>query len=72
MIIIIIIITPTSSPRAMMSDVTLWPVWNAWRSCCSQWRQVVQPFNLEQGSFLVRCRKRLVCIRRRAKRRWIY
>ena len=29
-------------------DVTLWQVWNAWRSCCSQRRQVVQPVNLEQ------------------------
>ena len=72
MIIIIIIITPTPNLVAESDDVTLWQVWNAWRSCCSQWRQVVQPFNLEQGSFLVRCRKRLVCIRRRAKRRWIY
>ena len=72
MIIIIIIITPTPNLVAESDDVTLWQFRNAWRSCCSQRREVVQPVNLEQGSFLVRCRKRLVCIRRRAKRRWIY
>ena len=48
MIIIIIIITPTPNLVAESDDVTLWQVWNAWRSSDGQRRQVVQPVNLDQ------------------------
>ena len=46
MIIIIVIITPTSSPRAMMSPSGRSGTPGA--GCCSQRRQVVQPVNLDQ------------------------